>query len=290
MRITDEKKLIAQNIHSVSDLEWLAKILSAGFIQGKHNSARLDIGLEFQQFRPYVQGDDIRAIDWKMYAKTEKYYIRQAITETEHNFQFILDNSKSMLYAENGVSKLLLGKILTAAMSNIMVNQGDKFSWVAGEKNIPAGTGIRHWNRSLNDLYELDSSEADAKVLPVNRENLILIWITDGYYSMKEINEYLSFIKNVKTEVILFHITGLLEKALDFPGNSTFVDLESGEQIELNPTTYKKIYVEQLLSHFHQIRNHCLRQGIWYYEMILQDDLKIALEFFMHKYNYFSSK
>jgi uncharacterized protein (DUF58 family) len=273
-------------ILSVADLEWIARQLSAGFIHGKHHSNRLHTDLEFQQYRPYVQGDDVRAIDWKMYAKSGKYFIRQSPMETDHHFHLLLDNSESMSYQEDGVSKLTIGKILIAAITRIIACQGDYFEWTSHSSLFPRGSGLRVWNRNVQALFELEASKIRNLNFIPSVKSKVIIWITDLYYTRDEISRYLSTLKLPATEVILFHLVGKQEKNLDFSSGVTFVDLETKERLELNSDLYRKRYTEKLSSHFHYVQSDCLRKGIWYQEVGLRDNLRELLSLFIYKYNY----
>lgn len=274
------------DIHSIKDLEWMAKILAEGYMYGKHLSQKLHTGMEFQQFRQYVQGDDVRAIDWKMYAKTGKFYIRQSPMESEHHFSFILDNSPSMDYEEGDFSKLTIGKLLVATISRICANQGDVFRWQTLDRSVSKGTGLKHWSLSLHRLFDVASTEVKEQISLPHDANQVIIWISDLYYSIDEIKATLKELKSPKSEVIVFHIMGNKEKHLDFPSGVTFEDLENGRNIQLNPGYYRDIYQKRLASHLRQIKDVCTQNGIWYHEHNMQENLKVSIRYFLMHYNF----
>jgi uncharacterized protein (DUF58 family) len=278
-----QKIVDAETIHSVKDLEWIAKVLADGFLHGKHESGRLGSGMEFQQYRPYVIGDDIRNIDWKMFAKTDKYYVKQTSIPTEHKNCIVIDNSLSMNYQEAGRSKLLFAKILTAAITRVLSNQGDQFSWQSGDHSIPMSSGLRHWQNALNDLYSLDASKNDSISPPLARNHTTFLWISDLYYPIEEIEAFFKSIKGPKSELIVFHILGDAEKSLSFSKSSTFVDLETNERIDVNAPKIRKQYQEKLSAHIEHVRNLCFEYGVFHEQMSLNEPIASSLSrFFFH--------
>lgn len=280
-----DKIIIPEAIQSVADLEWIAKILSRGFLHGKHYSQRLGTGMEFQQYRPYVQGDDIRNIDWKMYAKTDKYYIRQTAIETDHEYAFIIDNTKSMNYFENGPSKLTLAKILVATISKVFSDQGDAYSLHDYQHQLGLGNGQRHWSNTIQYLHQLNTTDKDRK-LPYFHQERTIIWLTDGYGTLEEMEATLKWMKNPKTEVIFFHIMGEKELNLNFGNNVIFKDLESGEMMEVNTDQFRQNYTNKINHHFHKVKNLCFELGIYYDKIYLDHPVTETLRQFFHKYQY----
>lgn len=282
-RKKSENLIDAELIHSVNDLEWMAKVLADGYLHGKHDSRRLGSGMEFQQYRPYVIGDDIRNIDWKMFAKTDKYFVQQSSIPAEHKTTVIIDNSMSMKYQEGGRSKLLFAKILTAAITRILTNQGDQFSWHGGDHSMPISSGLRHWQNSLNALFSLESSKRRTIQRPIARNHTTYLWITDLYYSLNEIEAFFKAIIGPKSQLILFHVLGDAERTLDFSKASTFVDLETGKRIEVNAPKSRKKYQEELSAHVRQVRNLCFEYGVFHELMSLNAPIAASLSrFFFH--------
>ncbi len=280
-----ENIILPEAIQSVADLEWIARILSRGFLHGKHYSQRLGSGMEFQQYRPYVQGDDIRNIDWKMYAKTDKYYIRQTAIETDHEYAFIIDNTPSMTYREIGPSKLTLSKILVATISKVFSDQGDAYSLHDYRNHLTLGNGQRHWSNTIQYLIRLEPSEEERK-LPYFHQERTIIWLSDGYGTLDEMKSTLKWLKNPKTEVIFFHIMGEKELSLDFGNNVIFKDLEKGEIMEVNTTQFRETYQNKINTHFHKVKNLCFELGVYYERIIMDHPVTETLRQFFNKYQY----
>src|SRR5690606_29746358 len=112
-------------LNTVNGLELVARIIVEGFLSGSNRSQSIGVGYEFSQYRSYEPGDDLRLLDWKMYARSERYYIRQSEVETNITVKFILDASRSMDHQEDGISKLQFGKVMTAALAYLARKQSD---------------------------------------------------------------------------------------------------------------------------------------------------------------------
>ena len=118
-------------------MELIARILVEGFMSGSNRSQTIGAGQEFSQYRNYEPGDDLRQLDWKMYARSERYYIKQSEIETNITVKFMIDASHSMAYEENHISKLMYAKVMTAALAYLAKKQSDTFGlFTVNEKNI----------------------------------------------------------------------------------------------------------------------------------------------------------
>jgi len=277
-------------IDSAKALEWIAKALSKGRLQGKHRSQRLSNGFEFSQYRPYVQGDDLRLIDWKMYGKTDKYYIKQSEVERDHKLHLIFDNSKSMEYEEAGWTKLLYGKLIAACLSYMSVQQGDTFSWSSSTTNYRSVLGMQQWKSCIQAIHLLDST-SDENSFKINAEkNKTYLWLTDLYQPIEVIKSQIHSLKHQSTELILFHLLGEQEEQLSFPENSTFIDLETGKKIQLSPKAYASQYKSKFENHLRQCKDLCFATGVHYNKMYINRSVDIALKQFFDTYQSLNTK
>jgi len=244
-------------IENAKQLEWLSRKLSQQYLYGKHDSRQIGNGLEFEQYRPYIQGDDLRQLDWKLYAKTGKYFIRQSPITAQNHLHQIIDNSASMNYREESYSKLELAKVLSAALSYITINQGDTFSWEAGLKHMQKSGGHKKWQISVNELFRISSSE-QGMVDELRIHKGKAIWFTDLYLNIDRIKANLSLNGRKGTELVLIYLIGKKEEELSFEKSANFKDLETGERIELNTESYRNTYKAKLSSHHRSIKDLCL--------------------------------
>lgn len=270
-------------IDSAKALELVAKSLAKGRLQGRHRSQRLSNGYEFSQYRPYVQGDDLRLIDWKMYGKTDKYYIKQSEVERDHDLHIIFDNSKSMDYEEGGWSKLLYAKLLAACLSHVVIQQGDSFSWSSTDSRYKVGQGMQHWRNSIHAMHALQATQKDGLNI-VAEQNKVYLWITDLYHTEVEVNSIISNVKSSGNELIVFHLIGEQEEALEFPNNSTFIDLESGEKIQMNPKEYVAEYKSKIDKHLKLCKDIFNSKKIQYHKSYINRPVDESIKLFLNSY------
>lgn len=272
-------------IDSAKALEWIAKSVAKGQLQGKHRSQRLSSGYEFSQYRPYVQGDDLRLIDWKMYAKTDKYYIKQSDVERDHDLHCIIDNSRSMMYEENNWSKLLFAKLLTACITYVIAQQGDAFSWTTTDQIFPNALGMQHWKNSIHALHQLSASDGSLNSELNPESNKVYLWLTDLYHDIDAIRSKVNSLKHNNTELIVFHLIGEQEESLDFGNNTTFIDLENEQQVQMNPKEYLKEYREKLEAHMSACKKIFYGNGINYQKAYINRPVQIVVRSFLESYN-----
>ena len=173
MQLTDPLTLA-----STRDLVWLSRHIAEGMLLGMQHSQRRGAGIEFQQYRSYEPGDSIRHIDWKLFARSDRYYVREAEQESQMHVCIVLDTSASMAqpsFVQPGLSKLLYAKCWIATLCWLLHSQGDRFSLLAlndrGNRLVPEGQGEAHHRRVA---LELDSISA-AGHWP-DRAQLAAVW------------------------------------------------------------------------------------------------------------------
>jgi len=271
-------------IENAKQLEWISRELSQQYLYGKHESKQIGTGLEFEQYRPYIQGDDLRQLDWKLYAKTGKYFIRQSPVTSQNHLHQIIDNSASMDYREASYSKLELAKIMCGALSYISVNQGDTFSWNAGKHIWDKTGGHKKWQISINKLFQLDSTKKDTAIqsyAPIGK----LIWFTDLYLDNNSIKNILSLNQKRGIELIMVNLVGKAEEELSFDKSVNFKDLETGEAIELNTDSYRNSYKDKLAHHQSEIRELCLSYRVPHLKIYIDNPLEQSLRSIVNQVN-----
>lgn len=272
-------------IDSAQSLQLLARHLAKGLLVGRHQSQRLGTGMEFAQYRAYTQGDDIRLLDWKMYAKTGKYFIRQSSIETQNNLTIHIDNSKSMDYQENDLSKLDIAKIICATLHYIATQQGDRSGWESSDFINKMSGGWQNWNNSLVALHELKTKASDTPKYKLVNSG-VHVWITDLYSPLATVESIIKSVIHKHSELIIIHLMGRQEENLTFAKDSYFIDLETNEKILLNADSYRDSYKDRLGSHISKIQGICNRNGVMLYKSYIQDDLSVTLRDILNKYNW----
>ena len=236
----------------LNSISMKAKLVVEGYIIGQHRSPYHGFSVEFSEHRSYEPGDEVKHIDWKLYGKTNRLYVKRYEEETNLRAHLILDTSKSMSYTSNKVSKLDYGSYLLAALSYLMISQQDAAGVVLFDEKIrsfiPPKSTPSHLNTLLN-ILDAPKPGNDTKIESVlhqmaeriNKRGLVII-ISDLLDEPKNVFKGLKHFRHRKQEVILFHILDRNELEFEFENRTKFVDMESGEEITTDPWHIKNDY------------------------------------------------
>lgn len=270
-------------LESISDFDWLIRALAKGILFGGRHSLRLGTGMEFSQYRPYSQGDDLRRLDWKMYGRTERFYIKQSEIETDIHFNLVIDHSLSMTYAEDRISKLNQAKLLVALFGYIALRTGDSFSLIMSGKQLPTGHGDKQWQRLLHQLVELEPvADFHPNSLKGDSPGVTLVF-SDFYGEDTDWSKLLQDYKRPRTEVFAFHMLGKAEQSLDFSGSVAFEDLETRKRIKVNARQQSVGYQQRFVSWLDPFKIDLKQKGIWYEPALLGQHPGDLVQHFMKK-------
>lgn len=282
-------------VSSVSGLALIARVIVDGFLSGRHQSRRVGQGLEFSQYRAYQPGDDMRLLDWKMLARSGRYYIKQADIETHISVKFIVDASASMLHKEDELSKMDYVRVLVATLAYLAHQQGDAvglFSLNNKElKSLYPTSQKQHYNRLLHELLQIKASgswpkKPDAIQKIHNRTHKeLLFFITDMYEDGKELSDWIKHLKTSKNEVAVLQILGKDEVEFTYSGNTVFEDLETGERVKVDAKEAKENYLRLMGENQKLIKNSFLAKDIGYELFRFDRSIQEALQFFLKKRN-----
>jgi len=266
-RFVDPKVLIR-----IKDLELLARSVVDGFINGLHRAPYFGASIDFAEHRGYVAGDDIRRVDWRLYARTDRYFVKQYEADTNANFSVLLDCSKSMSFASQGVSKLEYGKFLAACLAYLSHRQRDRVGIVTFDEDIVAHvpSSAKHFNVLLHTL-DRARPERPGRLLPTltkmaehfKRRSIVAL-ISDLYENPEDLMEALKPYSFLGNDLVVFHVLDPAE--IDFPYRdaSRFQDLESGEEIPVVPDSFADQYRKMIRDHIESIRAKCSESRIDY--------------------------
>ena len=281
-------KISVKHIQELQNLDLLAKQVVEGFITGMHKSPFHGFSVEFSEHRLYNKGESTRHIDWKLYARTEKLYVKRYEEETNLRCHLIIDNSASMHFpvlknaSIDNLNKITFSAIASAALIEILKRQrdavglsiySDNYDYYAPEKGSERHR--RMLTAQLEKLVNSSSTKATEthKFLheiaeKIHRRSLIFLF-TDMFQSTKdpeELFEALRHLKYNKHEVVLFHtFDGKYELNFDYENKPTkFVDVETGESINLFADTIKSAYHKGMESFFNDLNMKCMQYKIDY--------------------------
>lgn len=260
-------------LNTVNGLELIARVVVEGFMSGSNKSQSVGIGQEFSQYRSYEPGDDLRQLDWKMFGRTERYYIKQAEIETNITVKFMLDASASMDYSENGLSKLQIAKMLIAALAYLARRQSDTFGLyvVNGDQvqYIEPRFEQQQFHRLLYTLIQTKAASTWSKTgsnehLYNHHGKELVIFITDLYDDQLDLQQFINRIKTPRNEVVVLHLIGEQELLLNYEGAFTFQDIETGERVKVNTREQQAVYTQKVNAWLQQCRSWMLEKQIGY--------------------------
>lgn len=256
----------------IGDLELLARGVVDGFINGLHRSPHFGASVDFAEHRGYVAGDDIRLLDWKLYARTDRYYIKQYEADTNANFSVLLDVSRSMGFASQGVSKLEYGSFLAACLGYLSNRQRDRVGILTFDEDIVSYVppSAKHFSVLLHTLDRARAErpgrllEALAKAVEHYKRRSIIALISDLYESPEALVETLQPFRYSGNDLVVFHVLDPAEIEFPYKDPSRFQDLESGVEIPVVPGVFADEYRSLMKEHIDAIRSRCSESRIDY--------------------------
>ncbi len=295
MKLDYQQLLKPDIVKNVSGLALIARVIVDGYMSGVNHSRRVGSGMEFSQFRSYQPGDDLRLLDWKMLARSGRYYIKQSEIETNISVKFILDSSKSMLHQEQELSKMDYVRVLVASLAYLCQNQGDAVGLFAlNDRHLHSlypKIQKQHFNRLLLELLNIENEGAwpknpdDSRKLHDRTHKELIFFVTDMYEEQNELTAFIKQLKTLRNEVVVLHIMGKDELEFNYNGNVTFEDLETGTKVKVNTIEAKKKYIKSLNEMIKNTKDMLLANGISYHLMSLDKSIGETIEMFLKKRN-----
>ena len=277
----------------LSNLELRARVVVEGFLSGLHKSPNRGFSVEFNDYRHYQRGDDMRHVDWKLYARSDKLYIKQYEDETNVRCVILLDTSASMAYSSGGISKLNYGITLASALSYFIMRQRDAVGLITFDDEIrnylPAKCRQPHLMQILRTLAQVESGKKTDVVQPLtnlasslNKKSFVIL-ISDMLDDEERIINTLQNLRGMGNDVITFQIMDDAE--LNFPFNeaSEFIDMEDDESYITSPAAIRKAYLENLNEFLSYCRKQCQSSGVDYCLLNTAEPLDEALSNYMAK-------
>jgi uncharacterized protein (DUF58 family) len=241
----------------IGNLELVARTVVDGMINGLHKAPYFGSSVDFAEHRGYVPGDDIRRLDWKVWARTDRYYIKEYEAESNMNFAVLLDVSKSMDYGSRGVTKLDYAKMLAACLTNLVHHQRDRVGFVAFDSDVVEHVppSAKHMETVLHVIDRLTPGRPGTLKAPLHKlaehfgRRGTLVVISDFYEEPDAVIEAISPLRFRGNEIIVFHVLDKAELEFGFADASPFEDLESGEQMPVVPEAFRAEYRSLVRAH-----------------------------------------
>jgi uncharacterized protein (DUF58 family) len=253
----------------VGNLELVARSVVDGFINGLHRSPYFGASVDFAEHRGYTPGDDIRRVDWRLFARTDRFYVKEYEADSNSNFTVLLDVSKSMGFGSRGITKLDYARMLAGCLTYLVHRQKDRVGLVTFDEDVVdhVPPSAKHMEIVLHVLDRVRLSKPGQLGPPLRKlaehfgRRGVLVLVSDLYEDPQAVIDAVSPLRFRGNDLIVFHVLDPAE--IDFPYDdaSAFEDLESGEQIPVVPEAlagkYRELvraHIETLASKFAEIR------------------------------------
>jgi uncharacterized protein (DUF58 family) len=241
----------------IGNLDLLARTVVDGFINGLHRAPYFGASIDFAEHRGYVAGDDIRRVDWRLFARTDRFYVKQYEADTNTNFSVLLDVSRSMGFKSRSVSKLEYASYLAACLAYLAHRQRDRVGIITFDNDIVAHVppSAKHFDVLLHTLDRAKAQRPGSLIGPVNKlaehfkRRSVLVLISDFYEDPNVVLDAIKPLRFLGNELIVFHVLDPAEIDFTYDDASSFEDLESGEQLPVVPESFGDEYRRLIAEH-----------------------------------------
>jgi uncharacterized protein (DUF58 family) len=294
MPTTAQTVLLPHVVAKLANMELRARLVVEGFIAGLHRSPYHGFSVEFAEHRPYMPGDEIRHVDWKIYGRTDRFYIKQYEEETNLKAYLILDTSRSMTYASPGqMSKLEYAASLAASLAYMMIHQQDAVGLALFDETItsflPPHAARPYLQQILVALQAVRGGHGTAAgrslhlvAERIRRRGLVII-LSDLLDDPDTVLAAFKHFRHKKNEVIVMHILDPLERSFAFGDDATFRDLETGEQMVTQPWHIRRAYGDAVTSFVERYKRECREHQIDYVLLDTSTPFDVALVEYLSK-------
>jgi uncharacterized protein (DUF58 family) len=275
----------------IADLSLLARTVVDGFMHGQHRSMRRGSSMDFAQHRSYQPGDDLRRIDWRVYGRTDRFYIKEYEADTNASVIFALDSSASMDYGSGSVTKYDYGRFLVASLAWLSQAQGDRIGLATFDADlvsvVPPST--RHLQLLLHTLGRAKATGSGHLVTSIDRlahltaRAGIVVLVTDCYEKPDAIGRAVDSLRMRGHDVILFHLVDPAERDFPFTAATTFEDSESGVRLPLRPDDLRTKYKAAISAHFDALTQRMAGSGADYLRVDTSKPLDVALHGYLDR-------
>ncbi len=281
-----------EQLATITDLSLLARTVVDGLMSGLHRSPHSGSSVEFAQYRPYTQGDDLRNIDWQLYGRTDRLHIKQYEEETTLRATVLLDCSASMEYGSQSLSKFSYARMLAASLAMLLHSQRDAVGLITYHHEllayIPPRSSDKHVRRVLVELDnalpagQTDTSGALHYLGDVLHPRGMVILISDLLQPVDAMVHQLKSLRARHQDVLVLHISDPAERDFSFDSSLTLVDAESGREQFMDPSAIRDEYLSNRTQHFTTIRKACHASEIAIAEFSTDEPLDRALQVFLN--------
>lgn len=269
----------------IGNLELVARTVVDGFINGLHRAPYFGLSVDFAEHRAYLPGDDIRRIDWRLFARTDRFHIKEFEADTNSNFMVLLDVSRSMSYSSGGVSKLDYARYLAAALAYFSNGQRDRVGMATLDDEVReyVPCSAKHLDVVLHTIDRLKPGGKSGLEAPLFRltdrlrRRGLLALISDLYEEPEQVLRALAPLRAQGHDIIVFHVLDPAELDFPFDQAASFVDAETGERMPVVPAALRAQYREMLQRHTQTLSQQLRENRIDYVLLNTSQPLDVAL-------------
>ena len=276
-----------QALMNIRNLELRARVVVEGFWNGLHRSPFHGFSVEFTEYRQFSPDDDPRYLDWRVFARSDRFFIKKFEDETNLRCHVLADRSRSMTYGSLGYSKADYAATLAATLAYFLYLQGDAVGVLTFDEQLCDFLPARHRPGHLRHLIlalekpisgaGTNIASALKQVAELVRKRGLIVLISDFLVSLASVEPHLTALAACGHEVIVFQVLDPSELAFDFKDPSMFEDIESGTRLFLDPVTARKRYLQKLNEHCDHLRRLCERLGAGCHRLDTSRPLELAL-------------
>jgi uncharacterized protein (DUF58 family) len=287
-----ETLLQPEVLSALGRLDLVARTVVEGFLTGLHRSPFHGPSQDFAKHRPYQAGDEVRRVDWRVFARTDRLYIKEFDDETSAPVRILLDTSGSLRYQPAGISKFRYAQFLAASLAYLAIRQNDRVGLVCfGQQvtvRLPARGSQRHLHALLGALEKVLPGGATSIGATLVREaeqwrrRGVVLLISDLYDEPSEVIDAATRVRRAGHDLIVFHLLAGEEKDLAVSGMVEFRDLETGATVIADAAAIRRDYRERLAAANKLYRDRLQGSGVTYVEMNTSEPLDRELATFLH--------
>ena len=278
-------------IGRIARLDLRARQIVEGFLSGIHRSPYFGQSVEFVQHREYVAGDDLRHVDWKVWAKQDRYYVKQFEEDTNLRCSLLVDVSHSMRYGNGPMNKFEYGATIAVSLAYLLLSQQDAVGLLSFDERVRNKTPQRTKRNHLNSLIQALSTSEPAKktdleaILREAAETYprrgLMVLVSDLLVDRPSLFKGIKLLRQRGHDVLVFHVMDDDELDFDFSGTTRFEGLESNDFLNCNPRALREGYLQALQTYLDEIRHGFAQNGVAYTLVRTSQPLDKALAAFV---------
>ncbi len=291
--LASAKLIDPQTLMTIRSLELRARAVVEGFWSGMHRSPYHGFSVEFTEYRQYTPGDDPRYLDWRVFARSDRYFIKKYEDETNLRVHLLVDQSRSMDYGSRGYTKLAYAATLAATLAYFLHLQGDATGLLTFDEKVreylPARHRAGHLRHLMLALERPASGKATDLVAPLERITTLIrkrglvVLMSDFLAPLDRLEKNLIALTAGGQEVVVFHLVDPAELNLGIEAPALFEDVESARTLYIDPAAARGAYVKKFEAHAAALQATCRKLGISYQQLSTADPMELALFGFLQK-------